>query len=231
MTRRKRKPFRVSAFSLVILAAGALFLQYGCARTAALQPVEREELMRLAEQPEIKIVYYPPASLEVYRAKQRTSGADYGPNAAIAEGSRLRNRFALEDPALQVKERLAVLLAFEFGFTNINSVLHVRSADDLDALKTDFKESALFDFRTLAWALGSLPAPHSYSGVLYSARARLIRLNPAHVVWEGQCLIQRKDLTLEGLEAREAAALKEKLRETADACAAQLAAQLRGKAK
>jgi hypothetical protein len=217
--------------SLIIVVAGALSLHYGCARTAVPKPVQREELFKLAEQPEIKIVYYPPVALEVYRMKDTSSAAARGPLDPVAEGSRLRNRFALEDPALQVKERIVLLLAFEFGFKNITSVLHVRLADDIDRLTMDFKEGALIDFRTLGWALGSLPAPHSYSGLLYSARARLIRLSPSNVAWEGQCLVRRKDLSLEQLEARDAAPLKETLRETADACAAQLATQLRENAK
>jgi hypothetical protein len=231
MTRRKRNPFRPSTLSLVILVAGAPFLHYGCARTAAPEPVQREELLKLAEQPEIKVVYYPPVALEAYRAKDSSSASARGPIDPVAEGSRLRNKFALEDPALQIKERIVLLLAFEFGFKNITPVLHVRLADDIDKLKTDFKNGALIDFRTLSWALGNLPAPHSYSGLLYSARARLVRLNPSRVVWEGHCLVRRKDLNLEQLEAGDAASLKGTLPEIADACAAQLATQLREKAK
>jgi hypothetical protein len=231
MIRREGNQVRVSTVSLIILVTGVLSLPYGCARAAVPDPVQREELIRLAEQPEIKIVYYPPVALEVYRTKDSSSAAARGPIDRVVEGSRLRNRFALEDPALQVKERIVLLLAFEFGFKNITSVLHVRLADDIHTLKMDFKNSALIDFRTLVWALGSLPAPHSYSGLLYSARARLIRLNPSRVVWEGQCLVQRKDLSLEQLESRDAAPLKETLAEIADACASQLAIQLRGKAK
>ncbi|MGH7834625.1 MAG: hypothetical protein ACREQK_13345 [Candidatus Binatia bacterium] len=231
MTCQNSSQVRVSTLSLIILVAGALSLHYGCARTAAPDPVQREELFRLTEQPEIKVVYYPPVALEVYRTKDTSSAAARGPIDPVAEGSRLRNRFALEDPALQVKERIVLLLAFEFGFKNITSVLHVRLADNVDTLKMDFKEGALIDFRTLGWALGRLPAPHSYSGLLYSARARLIRLNPSSVVWEGKCLVQTKDLSLEQLEARDAAPLKETLPGIANACAAQLATQLRGKAK
>jgi hypothetical protein len=230
MTRQKRTQARVSTLSL-ILVAGVLFLHEGCARTTVPDSIQKEELFRLGEQPEIKIVYYPPVALEIYRTKDSPSAAARGPIDPVAEGSRLRNRFALEDPALQVKEQVVPLLAFEFGFKNITSVLHVRLADDIDTLKMDFKNGALIDFRTLAWALGSLPAPHSYAGLLYSARARLIRLSPSRIVWEGQCLVRRKDLILEQLEARDAAPLKETLPEIADACAAQLATQLREKAK
>jgi hypothetical protein len=231
MIRRKGNEARARRLSLIILVAGVLPLHFGCARAAAPEPVQREELLRLAEQSEIKVVYYPPAALEAYRTKDSSSPAARGGIGPVAEGSRLRNRFALEDPALQVKERIVLVLAFEFGFKNITPVLHVRLSDDIDKLKTDFKNGALIDFRTLAWALGSLPAPHSYSGLLYSARARLVRLNPSGVVWEGQCLVRRKDLNLEQLEAGDGAPLKETLPEIADACAAQLASQLRGKAK
>jgi hypothetical protein len=231
MTRRKRNQALVSPLSLIVLVAIAFFLSHGCAGPRAPEPVQSEELFRLTEQPEIKIVYYPPTALEIYRPKDSSSPAARGPIDPVSEGSRLRNRFALEDPALQIKEQVVPLLAFEFGFKNITSVLHVRLSDDIDRLKMDFKNGALIDFRTLAWALGSLPAPHSFSGFLYSARARLIRLSPSRIVWEGQCLVRRKDLVLEQLEALDAAPLKEALPQVADACAAQLATQLRGKAK
>lgn len=224
-------------FDRALAFVAILLLMVGCA--PSLIKMEKEEIARLKDQPEIQAVHYPAPTFTITTAGQIAVASLFGiiggaiVGASIeAEGKRLTKEYALEDPSVRVKDRFIAALGTGLELRNFRSLNEPLASDDLTELRTKFAGTMLIDFQTTNWAAGyHLPDTSRYR-ILYAVRARLIRPEESKIVWQGFCSFKGEDAatspTLDELKANSGALLKEKLKEAADACADQLLAQFSG---
>lgn len=151
-----------------------------------------------------------------------------------AAGDLLTREIPLQDPVVRVKDGLISGLSAEGGLGRIRPAATAMDSDDLKSLKHVLGSVTVFDVRTTNWGL----YPHSIDPktflVLYSVKARLIRLDQEQVLWRGEvgCLFagdRRFGLpTLDDLKADGGSLLKTLIAGSADNCVSSLLARFRG---
>lgn len=233
---------RLVATALAILVLGAA----GCARTIGFEKIDRESLLSLAREPDIRAVHYPAPSFRVIGARDaavrvtevlaRLTAGLLSPlvdearlSAEESEGERIATDAGLEDPTPVVKERLVSRMARELGFANLR--LHRESLADVrvdpDPLSRDvnplrglFQGGLVLEVLTLHWGVGSW--------ISYSARARLVRLNDSRILWRGQCVVRIDPAPpRQRLLAERGRLLRASYTKLAEACAERLWDELR----
>ena len=122
----------------------------------------------------------------------------------------------------------------DLGFKNIRSVQEGFSNDDPADLKKSFEKGMVMDFKTLEWQLNYYPTDWSHFRVIYSARARLIRMEDSKITWQAFCNLtgeepEKPRPTMDQLKENNYSLLKEKLNVAAEQCAHELIAQFSGK--
>jgi hypothetical protein len=195
----------------------------GCAgQQTTLAP---ESLRALASQPVYAVHYEPHEGFMIESSGYTTAAVLFSPLvviAAAAEGRELRSQLALEDPAARAKERLLKTLQSGLRLDTVRSIAQWQKSDPTESLKKAHGTGVMLDVRTTKWGIDNNRAK-------YQARARLVRLSDAEVLWEATCNETvadrgRPSPTREAISADNGALLKAKLGEAADACADQLAA-------
>ena len=223
-----------------------------------------DDRLSLSSQPHIIAIHYPPEEIFRLRYPGEILGGPFATLAAQYEAARLKRDLRLEDPALGVKDRLVNALRANFNITKVRTVSEYphtiiafetymearRAGSALDVetsrrmldstLKETFQTGVVLEVQTRRWMLES-------ARVVYSARARLLRVADSAVIWQGICvhvsevhvsdvpaLAERRiphptiaeqpasQLMKEELEANDGKLLKAKLREAADGCADKL---------
>jgi hypothetical protein len=217
-------------------AGMALLLAAGCARAPLRIP--KAEIARLRAEPEIRVVRYAPATITV-----QTRGGDaarqfgllgLGVGQSVDQGirSKLMNELGLQDPAPAVGDRLAAAFTADLGLTNLRPIEQPAPSDDLDELRRRFGGGGALDVKTLVWWLAYDASATDAYRLLYAARARLVRLEGAAVIWEATCDRPVGDSPTakpDELTANGGALLKQRAAESVDWCARRLLRELRGR--
>jgi len=183
-----------------------------------------EDRLSLASQPQVHAVHHVLArAFGVESTAYTVVGVLFTPlvaGAMVAEGMAMQRDLKLEDPAPRVKDRLAGALQANLKLANLHFVPQAVQADELELLQKLFHTGMVLDVRTSAWGIDNNRAK-------YSARARLVRLADAAILWQGTCEAVagkgQPSPERKALVADEGALLKMKLLEAADGCAEQLA--------
>jgi hypothetical protein len=240
----------------------------GCAGKRALMPEDR---LSLSSQPQIIAIHFPPEQDFYVKAPFFQAGM-LGVVEASYETASLQRNAGLEDPAPHVKDRLVNALRANLNLTNVRTVsewpqnMNVafealretrRAGTALDvetntrkfdsALKEAFGSGVVLEVQTRTWRVES-------TRVVYSARARMLRLSDSADIWRVACtrvsqvqvsdvpalaekpaanipqVPRQEELWMEqALKANDGALLRAKLREAADTCADSLAEQALGR--
>lgn len=209
-----------------VLIAGLLLLT-GCAGQMA--RLDEEDKKALSSEPEVHAVHHKlNFGFAVDSSGHRAAGILVSPLLVIvgaSQGMTLRNEFGLEDPAPQVKARLVTALQSDLGVARVRFVDEPPVNDAITTLDREFRNGIVLDVLTLKWGLYNARAQ-------YSARARLIRLSDARILWEATCksVAGEKEPSpeLETLKANGGALLKARISEAASICADQLSAWMVG---
>ena len=142
------------------------------------------------------------------------------------------NAFGLTDPARTVQDRFTAALAFELGLSSLRLAEETAAGDGLDDLHQAFGTGVVLDLKTIHWGLSPDPTLWTRYRLEYAARARLVRVEAATVVWQGVCDASEREAeggaTLGELTADDAERLTEKFRDAAQACADELLGQILG---
>lgn len=224
---------RMATWLAVCLLSPALL--GGCGGKSV--PLAPETRSQLAAEPVVHVAHGAPASLSVYGQTKSIVTGLFGlfgglamVSAASSDGTKMQTEYAIEDPALLVKERLIAALRTELGLADVRPL--VDAAPDDDALAKLVGTGMVVDVRTSEWVLTYFPTVGSRYRFRYAATARIVRLPGRSVLWEGRCLSVPDDPadapTMDELKANQGEILKLKLREAADACTSQLVTLLRG---
>jgi hypothetical protein len=160
-------------------------------------------------------------------------GLSGGSPVAGAQGTgEITRAFGLTDPARTVEDRFTAALAFELGLSSLRAVDEIAAGDGLDDLQKVFGTGVVLDLKTVRWGISPDPQFGTRYRVDYAARARLIRVEEATVVWQGACDASEREAddgaTLGELTADDAERLTEKFRDAAQACADELLGQILG---
>lgn len=146
--------------------------------------------------------------------------------AQVAEGSGMESDLQLEDPVLRVKERLVTALQTQFNLAKVVAVSDPPKSDGIETLAQAFRTGVVLDVRTMKWGVDNARAK-------YSARARLIRLSDAAILWNATCEFiadkAKPSPKMTELKANDGMLLKAKILDAADGCADQLVAWVNGK--
>lgn len=216
------------------LLIAVLLLGAGCATTKVAP--NRAEIAKLQD---VRAVTYAPAPFVLASAGKIAAGSLFGMiGGAVAAGSMQRAgeemiaTYAVPDPAVAVRERLAAALADQF---NLQATPDTAPAGDSPAvLRSKFGgDAAVLDTHTLGWQLIYYPADWTHHYLVYVARARLLRLRDGKVLWENRCFRKMPDpresrRKVDDYRADNGALLKQKAQEAADGCAEELIAHLQG---
>lgn len=225
------KPYVGSLYSLC-----ALFLA-GCASTGGIAP-NRAEISRMKDSDvaETRAITYAPADFELLSAKKAAIGGMFGILGAVASansmqkaGQEMITAYAVVDPSIIVRERLAEALTSEFGVKASSD--SAPTSDDLTVLKGRFGSATILDTKTKNWRLSYYPGDWSHHFLIYTVRARLLRLSDGKVLWEAHCVRKLTDSndsrrTVDQYRANNGELLKQKVQEAGGACADELIAGL-----
>lgn len=233
-------PVRLKLIPLIIVLTSVI-----CSCAPSMLP--SEELTRLRQAPKVYAVHNPPrlafALFPEEGLKGESIGKYFGPvgliaggmsdlRAAQALGERLLQEFGIQDPVLLVKAKSIALLAGE-NLNNIQAFDSILPEDDPARLRRTVDSSVIIDFKTIAWALVAQDKNPGHYVDAYRARSRLIRVDDAKVLWEGECSIKTHDAmtapTLAELTANQGALIKSLFQADADACAGEIVAKFVGK--
>jgi hypothetical protein len=211
-----------------------VLLAVGCA--PALIPIDREEMARLKNEPEIRAITYPPPRFLYQTPRQPFGGLGPGvfnpvTGAFVGQGGDTRSQVyavdtSLADPAIRVKDLFLNGLAGRLGSARLVQSGEPVPDDNVKALAKRFGGGVVLDFQTTTWGLLSgLSASAPYQ-IAYLARARLLRLDAGRVLWQGQCKYDGRDPggNLDNFETS-LAIVGKKFAEAAHACAKTLLAQ------
>lgn len=218
-----------------IFVVSMIFLwMSGCSRTAI--KMEGTERAHLHIQEEIEALHYPTDHLTVMAPDESIGlGGMAGSRSEVgsSEGKQMIEAYGLEDPSGSVKERFVSGLKANATVTNIQSTEAPLSFEEPDELKKIFARGMVLDFKTDRWALSS---PNIRGAdVIYSARARLIRLEDSKILWQGRCGVTAPEAkgtsNAEEMIIDAGDLLKTKMDEAADHCAKALLAEFFGKAE
>ena len=235
MRRRTRAGGRFGRLAAVGVGAGWLSLVAGCAPRFV--GIDRDTLLRLKDQPEIRVVRHPPPAFDLGNPGNTVLGSVFGlsggsPVAGPQGTGEIARAFGLTDPARTVQDRFTASLAFELGLSSLRPVDNVVSGDGFDDLQKAFGTGVVLDLKTMRWGISPDPQFGTRYRVDYAARARLVRVEEATVVWQGACDASEREAergaTLGELTADDAERLTEKFRDAAQACADELLGQILG---
>jgi hypothetical protein len=141
--------------------------------------------------------------------------------AQVTEGAGMQDSLQLEDPVVRVKDRLVGVLQTQFNAANVVAVADPPKGDAIEKLVQTYRTGVVLDVRTMKWGVDNARAK-------YSARARLIRLSDATILWNATCEFvadkAKPSPKMEELKANDGILLKAKILDAADGCADQLVA-------
>ena len=141
--------------------------------------------------------------------------------AQVSEGAGMQDSLQLEDPVVRVKDRLIGMLQAQFNVANVVAVADPPKSDAIEKLVQTYRTGVVLDVRTMKWGVDNARAK-------YSARARLIRLPDATILWKATCEFvadkAKPSPKMEELKANDGILLKAKILDAADGCADQLVA-------
>lgn len=225
---------RSRPFVILLLVAAA-----GCAPAPI--KIDRGELARLKDEPELHAVRVGSPSLDV---KTRAGDAvgqlgllGLAVQASVYDtmGARIMKEHALVDPVARVQERFLAAVTRELGLSAVRVTAEPVPSDEPAVLRAKLGRGLVFDFKTLAWLLWYDPNRWSGYHVGYAVRGRLVRLDGGTVIWQGACDPpfdrSQPGPTMEQLVANGAELLKTRFAEAADRCAVELVNQLLGREK
>lgn len=231
---------QVTGIGIILIVLLLAVLGQGCA--PSIVSIPRNELEQLKAQPLIHIVHYSSPSLtartpstDVGAALGGVLGAGASTSMAKTEGEKLKEQCSLEDPSIRVRERVIDSWSAQMGIKSFHVVPERLESDELDALRSKFGNDLVMDFKTDRWVIFPKPGTRwttSRYFVVYSIRARLIRLQDSKVMWLGYYKFDENlstSSTLDELIANDCTLLKAKFCQAADTSAQQLADQLFGK--
>jgi hypothetical protein len=207
----------------------ALLLVAGCAPAPV--KISEAELARLSAEPEIRFLRHPPATIIVQTRRGDVArqlgllGPGIGESLDQGIKSKLMNELGFQDPALAVRDRVAVAFTADLGLTNVRVIDEPAAADGLDELRRRFGSGLVLDVKTLVWWLTYDASALDAYRLLYAARARLVRLDGTTVLWQATCdrpLGASPTARLDDLTANGAQLLKQRTIESADWCARKL---------
>ena len=167
---------------------------------------------------EIQAVHYSGKFLEVDTDSSSNSEAE----ALVVPFASYQPRLILEDPVLEVKERVVLAMDAALELKSVRLIQEPLVGDDLDQLNAALGKGLAIDFKTIIWNL-------DHKKLWYVARSRIIRLEDSKILWQGVCDVTNH-LSGSWAEhmAAEAALLKKRLNEVAESCAQNLEFQLVG---
>ena len=219
------------------LLIAVLLLGAGCATTKVAP--NRTEIAKLGEA-EVRAVTHAPAPFVLASAGKVAAGSLFGIIGGAVAGASMQRAgeemiatYAVPDPAIAVRERLAGALAEQFGLRVTPDTAPM--GDSAAELRAKFGgDAAVLDTHTLGWQLIYYPADWTHHYLVYAARARLLRLRDGKVLWENRCVRKMPDpkesrRKVDDYRADNGALLKQKAQEAADGCAEELIAHLQGK--
>jgi hypothetical protein len=203
---------RIGTLSLFL----ALLFTYGC--FPKLIEMEKAERARLKDEGEIQAVHYSGKFLEV----DTDSSSNSEDEALVFPLASSQPRLILEDPVLEVKERVVLAMDAALELKSVRLIQEPLVGDDLDQLNAALGNGLAIDFKTIIWNL-------DHKKLWYVARSRIIRLEDSKILWQGVCDV-KNHLSGSWAEhmAAEAALLKKRLNEVAESCAQNLEFQLVG---
>jgi hypothetical protein len=235
MRRRNQARGRFGRLAAVVVGAAWLAAVAGCA--PRLVGIDRDALLQLKDQPEIRVVRHPPPGFDLGNPGNTVLGSVFGlsggsPVAGPQGTSEIARAFGLTDPARTLQDRFTASLAFELGLSSLHPVDDAVSGDGFDDLRRAFGTGVVLDLKTVRWGISPDPQFGTRYRVDYAARARLVRVEEATVVWQGACDASEREAergaTLGELTADDAERLTEKFRDAAQACADELLGQILG---
>lgn len=172
------------------------------------------------------VVHYNPEPFMIWRGEQKARGVALGFFGLVGgaieggmqladakeEGAKFISQTQLIDPISQVQERFLKAWQPELGLRGLMTS-HLTSDDDEGGLQKKFQTHYVLDFKTTGWAITFLPQPIFSNNpktfrVVYTARARLVRLHDKNVVWQEVCTYDRDNtltpvMTLADLDGME----------------------------
>jgi hypothetical protein len=217
-------------------AVAVLLLATGCATTTVAP--KRAEIEKLKDA-EVRAVTFAPAPFVLASAGKAAAGGLFGMiGGAVAGASMQRageemiDTYAVPDPAIAVRERLAGALTDEFGLRLTTDT--APAGDTAAELKAKFGDATVLDTQTIGWQLVYYGSDWTHHYLVYAGRGRLLRLSDRKVLWEDRCFIRLPDpkgsrRKVDDYRANNGELLKQKAQEAADACANELIAHLRGR--
>ncbi|MEK6374270.1 MAG: hypothetical protein AABO58_16405 [Acidobacteriota bacterium] len=216
-----------------------LVLLIGCASGGGIAP-NRGEISKLKDSGSaVRAITYTPAPFVLMSAGKVAAGSLFGivggavaGNSMQKAGQEMIAAYAVEDPAVAVRDRVAGTLASEFGLEPAADT--APASDALPDLKGRFGDGTVLDTRTLGWQLIYYPSDWSHHYLIYAGRARLLRLSDGKVLWENRCFRKLPDpkgsrRTVDEYRANNGELLKQKVQEAGAGCAEELIAHLTGR--
>lgn len=203
--------------------------------------MDHDSLAALKSAPPLKLARFKPAGFSVVDPGNSfvdslfgVSGGDLVMPGRGAGDAPMDEEYALDDPAITVRDKVFERLAFEMDLKSesIDKPLPAE-ADDLKALRGIVgSEGWLLDMQTTRWGLAYDTKLQTRYRVQVAARGRLIDLARERVAWESTCDGSERDApkksTLGDLKAGDAAVLRERLTAAAERCADELVEHLFG---
>ena len=220
---------RMSTTSRMVMGIATLLLLTACAGQQTRLTADNRRA--LSTEPQIHAVHHVWTPVFMIESTVYSVAALFGSFvvmlAARDEGMGLQRDYRLEDPVVRVKDRLASKLQTDFNLTNVRVVTDPPKNDGVATLKQIFQTGIVLDVRTAKWGLDNARAK-------YSARARLIRLSDAAILWKATCEFTadkaQPSPKMDELKANDGILLKAKILDAADGCADQLFAWVNGQA-
>ncbi len=207
-------------------------MMLGCAS----EKLTKQQFDELRETSTVYVVHYPPSPFQV-RTELNMAGliplfiaVAMGPGSPKTFGKKLRDEYALEDPARLVKEAVGAHLREKVDFRN----LLVLNEEQIEKHPPDaprmIASEKILAFTTIEWDLMYYQHDTSFHYLIYRGEARLIDPNSDNN-WEGECEYsggapKNARRTIENFTADNAALLKAELRRAAKVCTNQLIKQL-----
>lgn len=147
----------------------------------------------------------------------------FGAIAMISAGNELVKAENIDDPAVEIGQRLANDMAEKRSASLLPASQQTASNDSPSALvKTYQGADVILDVKTLNWMYGYYPSQWGKYRVVYVARVRLLDGKTGALVAQHLCKIEPSDPTsaptLDALRADHAALLKQSLHHAADTC-------------
>lgn len=228
------RPWRVWATwpGLVV----ALVLATGCAPRAI--RLGHEDLAALNGAATVAVTRHQPPAFGVETPGNSAIGSVSGVSGGVpvfpghgAGSAPIETEYAIEDPAIAVRDTVLDALAFEAGVARASTNVPAPADDRVETLVASAgREGWLLDVQTLHWGLAVDATLWTRYRVSLGARGRLIDLARGRVVWQGLCDATEPDApigsTIPELTARDAEPLKARLAAAAQRCGRALVEQL-----